>query len=360
MNTVPYIFILAGGRGERLWPLSSEACRKPFLKLFEEQSLLALTLRRVEGLVPRTHIRILTTADLREAVLHALPDFPETQLLCEPEARNTAAALAYACGHLQQISPEAIGIVLPADHLIRDDKTFQAALRAACHLAQTRHELVTLGISPTTPATTYGYIACGEALETVADCQTCQGIGFTEKPDLSTAKTYLHAGNFLWNAGIFIWEAATLKARFTADAPAFLPLIEAPEAAAACYPTLPKIAFDYAIMEHCPNFSVVRGTFDWDDIGTLEAIERQQPCDSAGNRTLGEVTCIHTADTTVLTTATGHRLILSDVTNLFVAQTPEATFICPRDCVTAAQKQAFDEINLHTQRTLHPANEDQP
>lgn len=360
MNTVPYIFILAGGRGERLWPLSSEACRKPFLKLFEEQSLLALTLRRIEGFVPQSHIRILTAADLCEAVQHALPDFPREQILCEPEARNTAAAAAYACGHLLQVSPDAIGIILPADHLIRNAETFQTALHAACHLAQTRNELVTLGITPTTPATSYGYIACGDALETVADCQTCQGIGFTEKPDYSTAKTYLNAGNFLWNAGIFIWKAATLKARFTADAPAFLPLIEAPEAAPAHYPALPKIAFDYAIMEHCPSFSVVRGTFDWDDIGTLEAIERQLPADAAGNRMLGEVTALRTADTTVLTTASGHRLILSDVKHLFIAQTNEVTFICPREQITETQQQVFDEVHFSPKRTLHPTNEDQP
>lgn len=337
MNGTPYVFILAGGRGERLWPLSSAACRKPFIKLFEGKSLLELTLARLEGFVPLKQVRILTAQELRDAVREAVPGFPEAQILCEPEGRNTAAALAYACGCLRQESPDAIGVVLPADHLIQDTTAFQAALTAACELAEARQEIVTVGIEPTAPATAYGYIACGAALETRAGCRTCEGAGFTEKPDLATAKAYLNTGNFLWNAGIFVWTAETLYTRFRADAPAFLPLIEAPTKADAFYPQLPAIAFDYAIMEPCPAFSVVRGTFDWDDAGTFAAIERHLPADAAGNCIAGCGQCDHTANTTLLSTAPNHRVILSGVEGLFIAHTPQVTLICPRNEVARAQ-----------------------
>jgi mannose-1-phosphate guanylyltransferase len=343
MTHSPYVFILAGGRGTRLWPLSAEEQRKPFVKLFGGKSLLELTLERVAGFVPLSHVRIVTAQELRQAVVQTAPDFPESQILCEPQGRNTAAALAFTCGHLLQVAPDAVAVVLPADHMIQDTTTFQTELAEACQLAKTRQEIVTLGIQPTHPATAYGYIACGEAIEVAEHATAYVGAGFTEKPDLATAKTYLTTGSFLWNAGIFVWTAQTLRARFAADAPVFLPLIDAPEAAETHYAVVPNIAFDYAIMEHCPSFAVVRGTFDWDDVGTFEALERHVPQVEGQNRVVGEVTLHQTHNCTVLSTQGGHRVVLSGVENLLVAQTPAYTLICPRGQATAIQKQLTEE-----------------
>lgn len=336
MNGTPYLFILAGGRGERLWPLSSEVCRKPFLKLFRGKSLLELTLERVRPLTTPDRIRILTARDLKASVQQAVPDFPETQILCEPEGRNTAAALAFACGTLLREAPDAVAVVLPADHLIEDTETFRAALTAACELAQTRREIVTVGIQPASPSTAYGYIACGEALPETAGCHACCGAGFTEKPDLATAKAYVNTGQFLWNAGIFVWTAQTLHAHFQRDAAVFLPLIETPAAADSLYPALPSIAFDYAIMEHCTSFTVVRGAFDWDDAGTFTALERHAVPDAAGNRALGKAVFDGVTDCTVFNTEDNHRVILAGLTDCFVAHTPDVTYIAPRSMVHSA------------------------
>lgn len=338
MTEAPFVFILAGGRGERLWPLSSGVDRKPFLKLFEGQSLLELTLKRLEGFTDATRIRIVTAQALYDAVVRCVPDFPASQILCEPEGRNTAAAIAYACGIALREAPNAPAVVLPADHLIKDAATFCQTLSTACALAVSRQEIVTLGIRPTTPATTYGYIACGEPIATASEIAAAAGVGFTEKPDLATAKTYLATGNFLWNAGIFVWSATALRARFQADAPAFLPLIDAPETAATRYAQLPAIAFDYAIMEPCPAFTVVKGTFDWDDAGTLEALERHLPVDQAGNRTASSAAFHQASACTVFTTQKGHRVLLSGVHNLYIAQTPQVTLICPKEQIATAQK----------------------
>ncbi|MBQ9694605.1 MAG: NTP transferase domain-containing protein, partial [Kiritimatiellae bacterium] len=219
----PYLFILAGGRGERLWPLSTAQHAKPFLTLFEGKSLIELTCTRLQGLTDPDRLFIVTTADLRANVQQALPDFPDAQLLCEPEARNTAAAMAWICGYVRQRDPEGVVAVLPADHLITPDSAFREALQTACAVARREAHIVRLGIHPTRPATEYGYIACGEAITTPAGVVR-KGIGFTEKPAVATAQTYLNAGNFLWNAGIFVWQAAALEAEFRRSAPAFLPL----------------------------------------------------------------------------------------------------------------------------------------
>jgi mannose-1-phosphate guanylyltransferase len=347
MKAEPFVFILAGGRGERLWPLSSGADRKPFLKLFEGKSLLELTLKRVEGVASSENIRILTATDLRDAVVRCVPDFPREQILCEPEGRNTAAAIAYACGLMQKEAPNAPTIILPADHLIENVDAFRKALATACHLAQTRQEIVTLGIHPTAPATTYGYIACSTPIEHADETKAYVGAGFTEKPDLSTAKTYLSMGNFFWNAGIFVWTATTLREHFLRDAPAFLPLIDAPEQAQTLYPTLPNIAFDYAIMEHCAAFSVVEGAFDWDDAGTLEALERHLPTDAMGNRAASDAHFLQATQCTVLSTDATHRIILAGVEDLMVTHSKEVTLICPRAKIATMQTLARQQFDSH-------------
>lgn len=357
MKSEPFVFILAGGRGERLWPLSSGADRKPFLKLFEGKSLLELTLARLEGVTAHTKIRILTAADLRDAVERCVPDFPREQILCEPEGRNTAAAIAYACGLVLKEAPNATAIVLPADHLIEDAASFRTALATACDLAQTRQEIVTIGIHPSTPATTYGYIACSKQIENAGETKAYVGAGFTEKPDLSTAKTYLATGNFFWNAGIFVWTAETLRKHFQDDAPAFLPLIDAPDTAATLYPSLPNIAFDYAIMEHCSAFSVVEGRFDWDDAGTLEALVRHFPTDEMGNRTTGEAYFVDATHCSVLSSDANHRILLAGVDGLSVTHSKDVTLICPQKELASQQarvRKYFDSHSVSIQNEVIP------
>ena len=324
----PTFFILAGGRGERLWPLSTATQPKPFLPLFEGKTLIERTLERIQGLTPPDRIFIVTTQSLREVVARTLPHLPQTQILCEPQARNTAAAMAWICGLLRKRCAEGVGVVLPADHLIHDTATFQEAIQTACTLAKTRRQIVTLGIHPTRPATEYGYIACGKSVATETGSAK-EGVGFTEKPDSSTAKTYLNAGNFLWNAGMFIWQADVLDAQIRSLAPAFSPLLDNPEAVETLYNTIPAIAFDYAVMEPCDAFTVVEGTFDWDDVGSYPALARHLPEDEMHNRSNGVGHFEQAERCIVLSTTPQHKVIVAHTADLLVAQTPTVTLICP-------------------------------
>lgn len=326
---------MAGGRGERLWPLSDETHPKPFLKLFKGQSLLECTLQRIAPLTDPDRIFIITAATFQESVHELLPDFPQRQLLLEPQPRNTAAAVALACGTVLQRDPKAITIVLPADHVIHDAEAFRMALQHACEEATLHPQLVTLGITPTHPSPEYGYIACGEICTTT---NALRGIGFTEKPDIATATVYLKAGNFLWNAGIFVGTAATFATHFHTYAPAFDALIAAPEMRHTCYSTLPTIAFDRAIMEKCETFGVVRGTFDWDDVGTLEALARQFPVDNNGNVANEEALFDASSNCITLTTQPNHRILLLGLHDLLVTQTADTTLICPRNEAHALRK----------------------
>lgn len=348
MNSKPYLFILAGGRGERLWPLSAGTHCKPFLKLFEGKTLLERTVARVQSLTDPDRLFIITAEALRDQVRQTLPHLPEAQILCEAAGRNTAAAIALACGITLKASPEAVAIVLPADHLIADEPRFREVLNAACAVARQRKEIVTLGIQPSSPSPEYGYIACADP-ELQGDIRVQRGKGFTEKPSIPTAETYLKTGQFLWNAGIFAWEAQTLAAMFQRYAPEFAPLLHAPETHTACYPQLPSIAFDRAIMEKCPAFSVVCGDFGWDDAGTFQALERHLPADTDGNRANTDTRFHGSAHCTVWNTAPEHTLVLAACEALFVAHSPEVTLICPQSKVGQLSAWRPDALNLPSQ-----------
>ncbi len=330
-----YAFILAGGRGERFWPLSTFHRPKQFVTLFEGKPLIAHAVERLTGLVPAERIYVITSADLVPATQTALPELPAENILGEPMGRDTAAAVALACGIVTKRDPEGVVAILTADHLMADVPAFRSVLADAYAVAAQHEAIVTIGIAPTFPATGYGYIECADALEGSVATPFRKVRRFVEKPDLVTAQAYLETGAFVWNAGMFIWRASVMATAFRNHAPQWLPLVEAPETMETLYPTLPKLSIDYAIMEKSDNLLVARGDFGWDDVGSLTALAEHFPKDVDGNVTIAPTVTLDATNCIVAAEGTNRTTALIDTQELMVVHTATATLICPK---ASAQK----------------------
>ncbi len=325
-----YAVILAGGRGERFWPFSTRQHPKQFVTLFGGKSLLAQAVERLHGVVPAERIYVVTAETLVATTRAALPMLPPDQIIGEPLARDTAAAVALACGVIAQRDSAGSIAILTADHLIGDEATFQRMLADAYAVAEHDALLVTLGIAPTFPATGYGYIECGAPVESDTQTTFCKGCRFVEKPSAEMAQAYLETGAFVWNAGMFIGTVRVLCEAFERVAPQWLPLIQHPEAKVTLYPTLPKLSFDYAVMEKLSSFLVARGDFGWDDVGALNALAHHFPQDADGNTFLSPTYALDVKGCLVVANKTERPTALVEVSDLMVVQTDCVTLVCPK------------------------------
>ncbi|HYO76047.1 MAG TPA: mannose-1-phosphate guanylyltransferase [Thermoanaerobaculia bacterium] len=254
--------ILAGGAGTRLRPLSSDENPKQFLKLFDERSLLQLTFARVSQLLPAESIFVSTNVQYADKCREHLPEMPPENVLAEPARRNTAPAIALCTFAIEQrLGPCAVSF-LASDHYIANEPEFVRVLDRAYRFAETHDELVTIGIHPTDPNTGYGYLEVGETLED--EVQRVRS--FREKPDLATAEEFLRAGNYAWNAGMFVWRSEVFRRELTAAAPEIVRVSES------TYEEMPSISIDYALMEKAPRVATLRGDFGWSDVGTFDAL----------------------------------------------------------------------------------------
>ena len=335
--------IMAGGVGARFWPRSRQARPKQFLDVFGPSSLIQNTAQRLQGLVEPGQTYVVTNAAYVGQTQEHLPAVPAHNILAEPVARNTAPCIAYAARSILAEDPDAVMVVLPADHLIRNVARFQAVIRAAAQRAQTpgpdgRHPLVTIGITPTHPETGYGYIQFEDEEEGDPNPHASPVRTFAEKPDLATAERFLDAGDFLWNAGMFIWRADAVLAAIDRHLPevaeAFAGIGSAastPESAVkAAYEQTPKISIDYGVMERAtaagdPVF-VVPGSFGWSDVGDWRAVYALAEKDAAGNATEGEV-ILHNA-ARCYARADGRLIALVGVQDVAVIDTGDAVLVC--------------------------------
>src|SRR6266702_943952 len=293
MPNLIYALILAGGSGERFWPLSRRARPKQLLRLVSNETLLEETLARREGFVPQERILILTNAEQESAVRKLLGNFPKENILAEPAKRDTAAAIALGTGWVALRDHAATMVVLPADHVITDRTAFQKTLALAADAADETSELVTIGIKPTWACPGFGYIEHGKPvrLRKRPDNEAIHRVvRFREKPNSDLAESFLRRGNFRWNAGIFVWSVPTVLREFNRHAPEladFISQVRAPEnfenALRERYTGLPRISFDYAIMEKADRVLVVEASFDWDDIGSWRAVANYFKNDDQGN-----------------------------------------------------------------------------
>jgi mannose-1-phosphate guanylyltransferase len=347
-----YACIMAGGSGERFWPLSRVATPKHLVPLLSERTMLEETVRRVERALPAEQIFVLTNAAQVEACRAAVPHLPPAQFIAEPAKRDTAPACALGTALVRRLDPDAVVVFLPADALIKDAATFAAQLEKASALAAKDDVIVTFGIRPDHASTRFGYLQAGKALpESSAGCPFFHAERFVEKPDEKRAAEYLASGQFFWNAGIFLWRTGTFLREAEKHQPALATFITGfPKGDATAYiaekfPALPKISVDYAIMEKAARVAVAEARFDWDDVGSWTALPAHLPLDSKGNTIQGTV-ALHDAENNIVMSR-GRTIALCGVRDLIVVETADAILVCHRDAaehVKALQPQLPDKV----------------
>lgn len=301
--------IMAGGVGKRFWPYSRSSRPKQLLKIVTERSFLEDTISRIEPLIPREKTYIVTSEELKKAIHKEMPSFPVENIICEPEGRDTAACLALAEVVTSARHPDATMAVLSADHIIRDGESFRRNVDAACRHAEENNALVTLGIVPDRPDTGYGYVEAGEMIEEKPGGQVFRVKRFREKPDADRAREYVAAGNYFWNSGMFFWTSRSLRENLEKFLPETMEKLNryrdamgkpgAEEMLVKFFPGLKKISIDYAIMEKAENVCMVKADFDWDDLGTWNALDRQFKKDEKGNLLIGKGLLVDSEETLV-------------------------------------------------------------
>jgi len=333
MSNSFYALVLAGGSGERFWPLSRRATPKQFLRLFSDRSLLEETVRRLDGLIPAENILILTNQEQEAAIRKALPDHPEHNIFAEPVKRDTAPAIALGLGIIASRNPSATMAVLPADHRISNVEAFQSDLKSAAQTAELGGELITIGITPSWACPGFGYIERGKRL---LNSEFFEVIRFREKPNPDLAEAFVRSGNFYWNAGMFIWSVHSILTELNRHAPDLAEFVSAIRNSAdrakvlkERIPSLQKTSIDYAILEKASRVLVKPAQFDWDDVGSWTAVAKyleQLPGSNAAN---GPVT-IQESSNNIVFTNSGTHVALLGVHDIVVVQTADAILVCHR------------------------------
>lgn len=334
-----YAVILAGGSGERFWPLSTKARPKQFISLFGGRPLLSLAVERLGGLVPPERIFIITAQHLVADTAAAAWNIPHTNIIGEPCKRDTAPAIAVACGLVHGRDPEGVVCILTADQLMSDVETFRLTLSDAVTVAHKEKAIVTIGIQPTYPATGFGYIEAGAPLSTTRTVTLFnKAERFVEKPDAYTAARYVESGRYFWNAGMFIWRTDTMLDTLNAHAPDLAALsvsvaenAHSPDALDALlrqvYPSLRAISIDYAVMEHTKNIIMAHGAFGWDDVGSWPSLSGHFTADAEGNVIVGTCETMEAQNNIVV--SEDRLTALIGVRGLVVVHSENATLICP-------------------------------
>ncbi|MFM2179223.1 MAG: hypothetical protein RL015_3321 [Verrucomicrobiota bacterium] len=337
-STSRYALILAGGSGQRFWPISRDALPKQLLKLFGDKTLLEMTVDRLDGLVPIENILILTNKQQEATVRKLLPQLPKENIIAEPEKRDTAPAIALGVGWVLARDPGAIMMVLPADHLIKDQKEFQRVLTNAMKAAEFGSSLVTIGIKPTWACPSYGYVERGKrtALPGIEDQAVFEVERFREKPNPDLAEHFLSQGTFTWNAGMFIWSIPAIFSELSRHCPALADFVselrnskDFNATVSKQFGKLPKLSIDYALMEKASRVLNIEATFDWDDVGNWTSVGRYLKSDDSGNQhncTLSQLDCANN----LVFSQTGQHVALLGVQDLIVVSAKDALLITSR------------------------------
>ena len=332
-----YAVIMAGGKGERFWPLSTEKRPKQLLDLVGGKPLLLQAIERLEGLIPPERIVVVTNHSLVAAIREFLPPDSPVGVIGEPVGRDTAAAITAGAAWIRRRDPGAVFCVLTADHVIGDLPLFRDTLRACLARCAREDVLMTIGIRPTEPSSAYGYIALGEKVADDGGIEVFRAAAFKEKPTREVAERYLAEGRSLWNSGMFVWSLDAFSAALARHRPQLADCLArwgaAPsddallDALGRDFPGLEKISVDYALMEHADNILAARGTFAWDDVGSWPALESHLPLDPSGNAVRGDVVA-ENAHRNIVFGGDGRLVALVGVDDLVVVQTPGATLVC--------------------------------
>jgi mannose-1-phosphate guanylyltransferase len=359
-----YPVILAGGRGTRFWPLSRKKRAKQLLALDGKQSMIQQTVARLLPLAPARQFWIITNDDLRPAILKQLPKLPKAQVLAEPVGRNTAPAIGLAAFLLFHEHPDAVLGLFPSDHVIADEKKYRATIERGIEIAASGENIVVLGIRPNRPETGYGYIEAGSVF--AGDALRVRR--FTEKPDVEKAASFVAAGNYFWNSGMFLWSARTLVNALREHLPQTAPLLE--EIAATfgtrkfaatfrkLYPKCESISVDYALLEprsakgeQAANIICLPADFGWNDLGSWTALHEHHTAKSnprEGNLINGSGTFILNATGNYIH-APGKFVAIVGVNDVVVVETDDALLITTRHQAQEVGKvvKYLDEKKLH-------------
>jgi mannose-1-phosphate guanylyltransferase len=342
-NPNAYICIMAGGSGERFWPMSRQRTPKHLLKLFGDRTLLEDTVRRFDGVVPRSNIIVLTNEAQREATRTALPFLSPDQIIAEPAKRDTAPAAALATGFVRARNPDAVMALLPADALIKNHARLAEQMSAALARAATMNAMLTFAIKPTYASPGFGYLEMGEEISRTREGGVIRRVRrFVEKPDLATAETYVASGDYAWNAGMFIWRVWAFLAEVEQHAPELAAFVKDFPAGdptaylASRFSQLPKISIDYAVMEKAAEVETILAEYDWDDVGMWTSLPPHLSRDAAGNSQRGEGVVINSQNN--ISISNGRVIALVGVKDLVVVETADAVLVCHRDAVQDIKK----------------------
>lgn len=377
MKSNMYAVILAGGRGERFWPLSTRHRPKQLLALVGRRALLADAVWRIRAIIPEKRILVITSVDLQDAVCRLLPGLPKANVIGEPCGRDTAAAIALAAALIKARNPKAVFCVLTADHVVGDAAVFRRTLKDVFARAAGADVLMTIGLKPAFPSTGFGYIEVG-APDRNASCSDAGGRlagpdrrrhlartvfyrvrRFVEKPNARIAARYVKTGRFYWNSGMFVWSLSAWERALRRHCPrlahvldTLTPLAGRPgfqSALKRAYAGLDKISVDYAVMEHADNIVMAEGVFPWDDVGSWSALEQHFPKDRHGNVIVGKGELMESSGNIVV--ADNGLVALIGVDNLVVVKAGAVTLVCRKDRSQEVKRMVE---KLRRRRDAHP------
>jgi mannose-1-phosphate guanylyltransferase len=336
--------IMAGGSGTRFWPESRDTRPKQLARLVGEQSMIQSTVDRLAGLVPAERILVVTNRRQAAAIAEQLPELPPASILGEPCKRDTAPCIGWAALRLLRGDKDATMLVMPSDHVIRPNERFHDAVAAAAgHVGDVADALVTFGIRPTYPAESFGYIERENPLS-IRSPSTPIGAyrveRFREKPKADVARQYIESGRFYWNAGIFVWKASAIVAALREFQPQLLGHLEtivdaqdSDDAQAVLereFAAIKPISIDYAVLERSKNVVVIEAPFEWDDVGSWQAIARLRGADADGNTVTGRHIGLRTCGT-IVRSDEKHLVATLGTRDLIIVHTPDATLVANRN-----------------------------
>lgn len=337
MNMDNHIVIMAGGVGSRFWPMSTPESPKQFIDVMGcGKSLIQLTSERFQGICPLQNMWVVTSEKYVEIVREQLPEIPESNILAEPCARNTAPCIAYACWKIKKKYPNANIVVTPSDALVINTDEFRRVIKKALDFTDESSAIVTLGIQPSRPETGYGYIAAGNGLST--DKEIFHVDSFKEKPDRLTAEKYISEGNFFWNAGIFVWNVRTITSVMRIYSPTIAQIFDRvypdlytdqeKSTIEKLFPTCESISIDYAVMEKAQDIYVLPSSFGWSDLGTWGALRGLLPQDENGNAAIGQNIKLYDSKNCVVHTSEEKKVVIQGLDGYIIAEKDQTLLIC--------------------------------
>ena len=344
-----HVVIMAGGIGSRFWPMSTPECPKQFIDVMGcGRSLIQLTADRFDGVCPKENMWVVTSEKYIDIVREQLPEIPESNILAEPCARNTAPCIAFACWKIKKKHPNANIVVTPSDALVIDTGEFRRVMEKALRFTDDGSAIVTIGIRPTRPETGYGYIQIAEQEgDNFYKVKT-----FTEKPELELAKVFVESGEFYWNSGLFMWNVNTIiKAGETllpelasklAPGREIYGTPEEKDFIEENFPACPNVSIDFGIMEKADNVYVSLGDFGWSDLGTWGSLYDLSPKDEQRNVTLKCDSLIYNSNDNIVVLPKGKLAVIEGLEGFLVAESDNVLLICKKDEEHAIRKYVND------------------